>query len=130
MDVNFINNSEKVLAEFKQKVNQALSAVGESVEGHAKDNCPVDTGRLRASIGYNVQNEELFVGTNVEYAPYVEYGTGIYAEEGGRGTPWGYQDEKGEWHYTHGQKPTHFLRNTQAHSREYENIIETILKKV
>ena len=35
------------------------------------------TGNLRASIGSRVENlrQEAFVGSPVEYAPYVEYGT-------------------------------------------------------
>jgi hypothetical protein len=48
-------------------------------EGSAKHRCPVDTGRLRGSITHRVEQEENavvgVVGTNVEYAPYVEFGT-------------------------------------------------------
>ena len=72
------------------------------------------TGNLRASIGSRVENlrQEAFVGSPVEYAPYVEYGTGIHAEGGGgRKTPWVYQDWNGNWHYTHGQLPRPFMRN-------------------
>lgn len=49
------------------------------IENMAKTLCPVDTGRLRASITHEVGKEgnELVgrIGTNVEYAPYVELGT-------------------------------------------------------
>lgn len=49
------------------------------VERDAKLNCPVDTGNLRASIQteMNETADEYIaeVGTNVEYAGYVEYGT-------------------------------------------------------
>lgn len=49
------------------------------VEGAAKQLCPVDTGRLRASITHEVEGEGLDVvariGTNVSYAPYQELGT-------------------------------------------------------
>lgn len=44
----------------------------------AKQLCPVDTGRLRASIqisDFNPDVPSAVVGTNVEYAEYVEYGT-------------------------------------------------------
>lgn len=47
----------------------------------ARKFAPVDTGRLRASIAANVRSVgaprrvEGVVGTNVEYAPYMEYGT-------------------------------------------------------
>jgi HK97 gp10 family phage protein len=35
----------------------------------------VDSGRLRDSITFKVSGDEVRVGTNVEYAPYLEYGT-------------------------------------------------------
>ena len=44
-------------------------------ERTAKKACPVDTGMLRASITSNIGVLEGTVGTNVEYAPFVEYGT-------------------------------------------------------
>ena len=77
------------------------------VENTAKENCPVDSGQLRNSITSNVSGEKGEVGTNVEYAPYVEYGTGVFNP--GRLTPWSYQDASGEWHTTTGQKPQPFL---------------------
>lgn len=46
------------------------------VEEVAKRNCPVDTGNLRSSITPVIEHWAAgYVGTNVEYAPYVEYGT-------------------------------------------------------
>jgi len=48
------------------------------VEGRAKKTVPVLTGRLRASITHEVNKEGAGyigkVGTNVEYAPAVEFG--------------------------------------------------------
>ena len=51
------------------------------------------------------------VGTNKEYGPYVEMGTGLFAVNGDGRTdvPWRYQDAKGDWHTTSGQKPQPFL---------------------
>lgn len=50
------------------------------IEGRAKRSAPVDTGRLRASITTqpDSQGREIGykVGTDVEYAPLVEFGTG------------------------------------------------------
>ena len=59
-------------------VNAAIS-VGMLTSGYAVELCPVDTGNLRDSIthAYNDESDhkvELLVGTNVEYAPYVELG--------------------------------------------------------
>jgi len=46
------------------------------VEAEAKKRCPVDTGKLRASITPVIESWAAgYVGTNTEYAPYVEYGT-------------------------------------------------------
>ncbi len=46
-----------------------------TVEVEAKRRAPVDTGRLRSSITHNVRPTEAIVGSNVAYAPYVEFGT-------------------------------------------------------
>ena len=49
----------------------------------------------------------------------VEYGTGLFAEDGGRtDVPWHYQDEKGEWHSTSGMKPQPFMRPALNENRE------------
>jgi len=49
------------------------------VEGAAKRLCPVDTGRLRASITHSIERDGRglvgFVGSNVDYAIYQELGT-------------------------------------------------------
>ena len=80
------------------------------VERDAKINAPADTGELRQSITFEVSDNEGVVGTNLYYAPYVEYGTGIYAVDGnGRQDAWSYQDVEGNWHTTIGQKPQPFL---------------------
>lgn len=50
-----------------------------SVEGAAKRLCPVDTGRLRSSVTHALEQDSqgisAVVGTNVEYAVFVELGT-------------------------------------------------------
>ena len=49
------------------------------VESRAKEHCPVDTGRARASINHvvTVEHDEIvgYVGSNVEYFPHLEFGT-------------------------------------------------------
>lgn len=56
-------------------LQKGLTIATARVEGTAKDLCPVDDGTLRASITSKVEGEVGIVGTNVEYAPYVEFGT-------------------------------------------------------
>lgn len=96
----------------KTSLTKALNRGCIVVENAAKRNCPVGrTGLLRASIKHRVNDNEGIVGTATDYAPYVEYGTGKYAEEGnGRKTPWVYRTADGEFHFTEGQEPQPFLR--------------------
>lgn len=88
MKINFTDNSDKVLAALNEAVLRALEKCGLTAEGYAKKLCPVDTGNLRNSITHQVDDEEkaAYIGTNNEYAAYVELGTGKYAE-GGRESP-------------------------------------------
>ena len=59
---------------------EGLTKVGNMIQETAKSNCPVDTGQLRNSIEVSKQENVVFIGTNVEYAPYVEYGTGYLGD--------------------------------------------------
>ena len=107
-------NSLESLAD-SAKFEAALGRACALVERSAKQNAPKDTGALRRSITSKVEKngDEIqgVIYTPLEYAPYVEYGTGLFAEEGGRqDVPWNYQDDKGEWHSTSGQKPQPFMR--------------------
>jgi HK97 gp10 family phage protein len=58
-------------------VRAVVKEISQAVERAAKKLCPVDTGRLRASIWTYMRQDELGseVGTNVDYAPAVEFGT-------------------------------------------------------
>ncbi len=73
------------------------------------------TGELRRSIDFYVSQDgtEGVVYANVEYAPYVEVGTGIYSSKGnGRDTPWrypAYVDGETRYFTTRGQPPQPFL---------------------
>ncbi len=100
-------------------IKDALTEACLMVEADAKINCPVDDGQLRQSITSEVDGKTGVVGTNVEYAPYVHQGTGIYAVNGdGRQDRWSYQDAKGEWHSTIGQHPNPFLEKALDSNRE------------
>lgn len=119
MSVSVTDNSIEFKGAMNDKVLAALEAIGLHLEGEAKDeleNDPrrVDTGNLRNSITHAVDADDksVLIGTNVEYGIYVHEGTGIYAVNGdGRQDPWGYEDEEGNWHITHGMKPNRFLKN-------------------
>lgn len=127
MDYHLTDNSDEVLNALQAQIGRALEAIGLQAEGDAKLKCPVDTGNLRGSITHTVRDKTAYIGTNVEYAKYVEYGTGIYVP-GGRQDPWVYQDDEGKWHRTSGQPPAHFLQSIGNHLDEYKQIVRTYLQ--
>ena len=71
------NNTEQVAAALNSAIAKALTKIGQQAEGNAKLICPTDTGRLKNSITNQIDMQEnaVYIGTNVEYAPYVELGT-------------------------------------------------------
>ncbi len=83
------------------------------VEASAKSKAPVKTGNLRSSITHKVTPlaMEGVIGTAIDYAPYVEVGTGIYSTMGGgRQGGWVYVDASGQGHHTMGSRPQPFLK--------------------
>ena len=123
MSIKFegIKDIEKSLDNIADTSNIA-AALGKAcalVERTAKQNAPKGNGALRNSITSTVEGDKGIVYTPLEYAPYVEYGTGLFAE-GGNGrkdVPWSYQEEKGEWHTTEGMQPHPFLRPALEENR-------------
>ncbi len=89
------------------------------VEASAKKKAPKGEGDLRRSITSKVQDGQGIVFTPLEYAPYVEYGTGLFAENGGRkDVPWYYKDEEGKWWKTSGQHPSPYMRPALSENRD------------
>ena len=104
-DIKFTSNVNDILSALEKGKRNALTAIGSSAETHTKDNITddelVDTGRLRNSITYATgdysgvgtytdnkkkkysdakarntpKDDEVGIGTNVEYAAYTELGT-------------------------------------------------------
>ena len=123
------------------ELRSAMNKATQLVHGQAKTLAPADTGQLRGSIHMQVKDtgKELQgrVYTNVEYASYVEFGTGIkgngtypYQVEGlnleYRNKGWAYYDEdKGEWIYTKGQKAQPYMYPAL---KQNEKTIKKILK--
>lgn len=114
------DNTDKVLHMERSAINKALKAAGDRAVSDVKEVTPVGTpestgikgykgGTLRRSITKKVEKNSLIVGTNVEYAPYVEFG-----EKARHKAP------------TH----AHFLRDTiRDNINEYMEIIEDVLTK-
>ena len=74
MSYSYKDNTEEILSAMEKAIKRGLEAIGLTAEGHAKKETPVDTGRLRNSISHAVEDRAAYIGTNVEYAPYVELG--------------------------------------------------------
>lgn len=94
---SFIWNGNDVKIRGKKIVNKSPYEAGLIIQGQAVALTPVDTGRLRGSIATKsktkekvqnksttkegdiisgeIQENEAYVGTNVGYSPYIEYGT-------------------------------------------------------
>mgnify|MGYP002869970226 CR=1 FL=1 len=162
-EITLTDNSGLYLNALETQIKAALEAIGTQCESHAKQNLTAagrrDTGNLINSINLDVRISEdaVYVGTNVYYGKYVEYGTGVYGENSTGGGWWVYVDS--DWenistvrgkrytekearrivamlkakgldaHMTQGQKPTHFLKKAvQDNREEYKEIIESILK--
>lgn len=77
IEVNLTDNSDLVKNALEEQIEAALIAIGMTAETYAKRDCPVDTGRLRNSITHEVRMDEksAYIGSNVEYAAFVEMGT-------------------------------------------------------
>ena len=138
MSVQFTDNSAKVLAELTRAKARTMEIIGLKAEGYAKKLCPVGTvestgikgyrgGTLRNSITHTVDSDTVAIGSNVEYAPYVELGTGPHFEpppdwetftsKRGSGVGRGYV------------KPRRYLQPAiEEHKDEYKNIAENELK--
>ena len=71
------DNTKQVVDGIESAIGVALEEIGLLAENYAAKKCPVDTGNLRASITHEVDagDNAVYIGTNVEYAPYVELGT-------------------------------------------------------
>ena len=104
MSYTYKDNTGDVLAALKRAKKRGLEAIGLTAEGHAKNETPVDTGRLRNSINHATDDEAAYIGTNVEYAPYVELGA-------------------------RGRKGVHMLqRAATEHTDEYRRLMEDSMK--
>ena len=105
-DIKLESHKDEAIELKNEAIGRALEIIGLVAERYSKGYAPVDTGRLRNSISHQVSEEEeaVYIGTNVEYAPYQEFGTRFQ-----RGTP--------------------FLAPAlDNHMAEYKSIVENELK--
>lgn len=104
MSYTYKDNTDEVLAALERAKKRGLEAIGLTAEGHAKKITPVDTGRLRNSVAHAVEDDAAFIGTNVEYAIFVEAGA-------------------------RGRKGVHMLqRAASEHTDEYKQLMEDSMR--
>ena len=138
------DNTKELLNALEGASEKIMTMIGIKAEKYAKAQCPVGTsestgikgyrgGTLRNSITFQVEKEKggvgVAIGTNVEYAPFVELGTlggfeGLPPEWESFEAPPSKGLKQGK-----GIKAKHFLRDAiQNHIPEYKAIIESELK--
>lgn len=108
MSVHFTDNSARVKAALNAAAIAYLYEAGGEIEAQVKRNTRVDSGQLKNSWTYTVDEDkgECVIGSPLENAIWEEFGTGEYALYGnGRKGGWHYKDDDGKWHHTFGKKP-------------------------
>ena len=127
--VEFQDFSIKVLNAMDDRTAAVLEEVAGELESQVKRNSRVDTGKTKNSFRHRVQKSEneqvAYIGSSDENAIWEEFGTGEYALKGnGRKGGWAYQDAKGDWHFTHGKKPS------RAFWKAYTALKNKIIKRI
>lgn len=141
-DIKIKLNDNMVRQAFNEQATAGLEEIGLRAEDYAAALTPVGTpestgiqgyigGTLKNSMTHKVVGKAVYIGTNVEYAPYVELGTGIYATDGtGEQSPWIWIDKNGKGHWTRGMKPNHMIKKAASeHNDEYKDVLKKHLKK-
>ena len=71
--VELTDNTDELRKHAEDVIEKALTEVGNTAVGYVVMLTPRDTGRLVGSITSEVQGHSVVIGTNVEYAPAVEF---------------------------------------------------------
>lgn len=129
--------TDEIMQLEEEGIETLLEAIGEEAEGDVvitisapgwKPKAPIATGNLKNNITHRVVPKEqaVHIGTDVEYAPYVELGTGDMGT--GTGKKWTYRDDEGKFHTTSGMAPRPFLKTAiRKNLRKYKMIAEEAL---
>jgi len=136
-NVKITDNSKEFIQEMRRRLKDGATDAGEKAANDIAETVQKVTkhptgnlaGSLESTVDSGAKKTVIHVGTNVNYAIYVEMGTGAYVP-GGRDTPWAWRDAAGNWHRTIGQPPKPFLKPTiTRRGKVYFKIIEDALKK-
>lgn len=128
------DNTRALIIDLQYIGMQLVTQGGQMIRSEMVPRAPVKLGNLRGSVQVASYVEDgnptSETGPTAEHAPYVEYGTGIYAADGsGRKTPWRYKDEEGNWHATSGQEAQPFAEpGFQAAKPQIDRLAERLLR--
>lgn len=132
------NHKNEALSALRLAKERALKIIGLKGETYAKGICPVGTeettgikgyrgGTLRNSITHQIEGDMVSIGSNVEYAPYVELGTGPNFKPPPDWEQFDVPPPKGIGHGYVRARP--YLRPAvEEHLDEYKDIIKEELK--
>ena len=138
-NIELEDNSEEILRRLAEAKTAILLKIGGKAVDYAQDLAPVGTskstgkkgysgGTLKNSINRRVDGDVLSVGSDVEYAPYVELGTGPNFEPPPEWEEFEVPESKGIGHSYVTPRP--FLRPAiEDHVDEYKQIAIDLLKK-
>lgn len=112
--------SGNALAE--REVQKAAFSSALAVSGKAKEYAPVKTGNLRRSITYAVEGSKGIVGTNVSYAPFLEFGTKGHGPKSAPFLSFEIDGKRINTKWVRGIEPRFFFK------RAIENSVDTITK--
>lgn len=136
----------------KRSANILSELLNVGVEEAANNFGHYDTGQTLSSLHAETNGKEGYIRINQNYAVWIEFGTGVAANEGeaehpmketlglapwgaygkGKGSNpsgWWYKDDAGEFHHTYGITATHFFYNTaQMLRRQYAKIAKGAYK--
>lgn len=128
--------TDKAIKALNKACYKAIFKASNIVKDAAVSNAPVDLGNLKRSIDLKIEGSAKetvgHIGTNVDYAIFVEKGTGEFAENGnGRKGGWAYVDAEGKGHFTMGQRPQPYLEPAfKDNKKKIEDAIKSELKGV
>ena len=112
--IEFHDYTIKVKGAMDDKINAVLEECAGELESQVKRNSRVDTGKTKNSFRHHVDDaaHTATIGSGDENSIWEEFGTGEHALKGnGRKGGWAYEDAKGDWHFTHGKKPSRAFWN-------------------
>ena len=127
MAVEFHDYTIKVKDVMDDSINVVLEECAGELESQVKRNSRVKSRKTSNSFRHKVDEKAhiAYVGSSDENAIWEELGTGEYALHGdGRKGGWAYRDAKGDWHFTHGKKPS------RAFWKAYTSMKNKIIKHI